>query len=248
VKVRKKLLFFVFFSLLVFPVMAVAEEAPKWFTDLRDAIYAQILSPDGVRTLYDEALRGAELSLSGQSLYIMYAQCEYLMGRSYQDNERKKEAADHYDKGIFWAEKAQEMGQSSQGWMTLALNIAQACSVKSVFWAMANGLKVEQYSKKALEMDSRNVTARYMIAARYAFAPKPFGNYPRGITMMREILDANREIMGRDEFFNVLSAIGYAYLQEKKYQEARPWLEESLTYYPTNKFVQDLLSKQDPPK
>jgi tetratricopeptide (TPR) repeat protein len=107
---------------------------------------------------------------------------------------------------------------------------------------MANGLKVERYSKNALTLNSRNVTALYMLAARYAFGPRPFGNYPKGIRMMQEILDANEPAMEKDDLFNVYSAIGYAYIQDKKQKEARPWLEKSLTYYPGNKFVRGLLN------
>jgi tetratricopeptide (TPR) repeat protein len=107
---------------------------------------------------------------------------------------------------------------------------------------MANGLKVERYSKNALALNPRNVPALYMIAARYAFAPRPFGNYPKGVQLLQEILNANEAIMEKDELFNVYSGIGYAYIQDKKSEEARPWLEKSLTCYPTNKFVRGLLN------
>jgi tetratricopeptide (TPR) repeat protein len=39
-------------------------------------------------------------------------------------------------------------------------------------------------------------------------------------------------------------AIGYAYIQQKKYADARPWLEKSLEVYPTNKFAAELLGKK----
>jgi tetratricopeptide (TPR) repeat protein len=110
---------------------------------------------------------------------------------------------------------------------------------------MANGLKVERYAKNALTIDSRNTAARYMIASRWVYAPSPFHNYPRGIQMMEDIVRQNEAVMDKDDRFNVYSAIGYAYIQQRKYREAKPWLEKSLTVYPTNKFVRDILKTAD---
>jgi tetratricopeptide (TPR) repeat protein len=42
----------------------------------------------------------------------------------------------------------------------------------------------------------------------------------------------------------VYLAIGYAYIQQKKYQEARPWLEKARAVYPSNKFVRELLEQK----
>jgi tetratricopeptide (TPR) repeat protein len=215
---------------------------PAWYVSLRDAVYEQNLAITAVEALYREALAGAEAGPAGQAKCLMLARCEYLMGRAYQDIENKKTAGAHYDQGTLWAEAAQEQGETSEGWLILAQNIAQNCSVKPVPWAMANGLKVERYSKNALALNPRNVAALYMIAARYAFAPRPFGNYPKGIQMMREILNDNEPDMEKDDLFNVYSAIGYAYIQDKKQEEARPWLEKSLVFYPANKFVRGLLN------
>jgi tetratricopeptide (TPR) repeat protein len=227
--------------LLIGGVVLRMEANPVWYVSLRDAVYDQNLTITAVEGLYRDALAGAETGLFGQAKHLMFARCEYLMGRAYQDGENKKDAGVHYDQGTVWAEAAQEQGETSEGWLILAQNIAQNCSVKPVPWAMANGLKVERYSKNALALNSCNVTALYMIAARYAFAPRPFGNYPKGIQMMRDILNAHEPNMEKDELFNVYSAIGYAYIQDKKKNEARPWLEKSLTFYPSNKFVRGLL-------
>ena len=50
--------------------------------------------------------------------------------------------------------------------------------------------------------------------------------------------------MEKDDLFNVYSAIGYAYIQQKKHDEARPWLLKSLEVYPGNKYAQSLLQKR----
>jgi tetratricopeptide (TPR) repeat protein len=214
---------------------------PDYYLLLRDAIYAQELSADNVVPLYREAVRRAGGNLTGRDLYIMLSRCEYMMGRAYQYEERKDEAAARYTEGISWAEKALEAGADAEGGRMRAENISQSCAVRSVSYAMANGLKVEQYAKKALELDTRNAAALYMIAARWIYAPSPFHNYKKGIQMMEDII-TNGD-MRRDDSFNVYSAIGYAYYQQKKFAEARPWFLKSLEVYPTNKYIQGLLEK-----
>jgi tetratricopeptide (TPR) repeat protein len=228
-------------SFLFFLPLAGVFSYPGYFLSLRDAVYAQELNADEIVPLYRDALEKARGSLAGQELHIMLSRCEYMMGRAYQYEERKTEAAARYEEGISWAEKALEAGESAEAWRMLAENISQSCAVKPVSYAMANGLKVERYAKNALELDPRNAGALYMIAARWVFAPSPFNNYKRGIQMMEDII--TQGAMEQDDRFNVYSAIGYAYFQQKKYTEAKPWFLKSLEIYPTNKFVRDLLEK-----
>jgi tetratricopeptide (TPR) repeat protein len=58
-----------------------------------------------------------------------------------------------------------------------------------------------------------------------------------------EILRGFDGRLDRDDRFNVWSSIGYAYFQQKNYSAALPWLEKSLSVYPTNKFVGNLTEK-----
>ncbi|MDR1128540.1 MAG: tetratricopeptide repeat protein [Treponema sp.] len=226
-------------SFLLLLPLAGAFSWPGYFLALRDAVYAQELSADELAPLYRDALGKARESLAGRDLCIMLSRCEYLMGRAYQYEERKGEAAARYEEGISQAEKAMEMGEGADGWQMLAENISQSCAVKPVSYALGNGLKVERYAKNALKLEPRNAAALYMVAARWVFAPSPFNNYRRGIQMMEEIVTGGD--MEQDDRFNVYSAIGYAYFQQKKYAEARPWFLKSLEVYPTNKYVRGLL-------
>jgi tetratricopeptide (TPR) repeat protein len=220
---------------------AAAETLPEWYLPLREAVYEQVLTVDGIAPLFRQAMGRAQESLSGPELYVMLSRCEYMMGRAYQNEERKQEAADRYEQGMNWAQKALDERPGAEAWQMLAENLSQSCAVRPASFAMANGLKVEKYAKNALALDSRNAAAQYMIAARWVFAPAPFHNYRRGIEMMSAILSEGD--MGRDDEFNVYSAIGYTYVQQKKYGDARPWLLKSLELYPTNKFVLGLLAK-----
>ena len=228
-------------SLLFLLPLAGAFSYPDYFLSLRDAVYAQQLNADEIAPLYRDALKKAREALAGRELYIMLSRCEYMMGRAYQYEERKAEAAARYAEGIVWAERVLEAGENAAGWQMLAENISQSCAVKPVSYALANGLKVEKYAKNALKLDSRNAAALYMVAARWVFAPSPFNNYKKGIQMMEDIITQGN--MEQDDRFNVYSAIGYAYYQQKKYTEARPWFLKSLEVYPTNKYVKGLLEK-----
>jgi tetratricopeptide (TPR) repeat protein len=219
----------------------MAEPLPGFFTALRDAVYEQNLRADEIAALYRTAKEQAETTLTGLEQFVVFSRCEYMMGRAYQYEERKDEAAARYAEGIIWAEKALDAGAGSEGWQMLAENISQSCAVRPVSYAMANGLKVEQYAKNALKLNPRNAAALYMTAARWVYAPAPFHNYKKGIQMMEEILTHGD--LQKDDLFNVYSAIGYACFQQKKYTEARPWFLKSLEVYPTNKFARGLLEK-----
>jgi tetratricopeptide (TPR) repeat protein len=214
---------------------------PSWMIPLRDAVYAQNVSLDRMLLLYNEAKAAASSRLSGQGLYLALSRCEYFLGRAYQDKGRNKEAAASYDAGIDLAKKAQTVAPTAEGYLLLSLAIGQNCMIRSTPWVMANGLKVEDNAKKTLSLDPNNVPALYQIAARYAFGPMPFGDYPRGVTMMKQILANHEKTMQKNELFDVYSAIGYAYLQDKKPGEARSWLDKAQACYPTNKFVQGLI-------
>jgi tetratricopeptide (TPR) repeat protein len=132
---------------------------------------------------------------------------------------------------------------SDEAWRMLAENLSQACTMRSVPWVMANGLRVEQYAKKALDINSGNPAAQYLIAARWVYAPPPLNNLKRGIRMREDIaVNCDRQLE-KDDRFNVYSDIGYGYLQQKKYADAKIWLQKSLDIYPSNKFVRDLLDK-----
>jgi len=228
--------------LLLFPAVSVySQSLPEWYIPLREAIYEQKLSADEIVPVYHNVTNRAKTSLLGTAQYIMLSRCEYMMGRAYQYEEKKDQAASHYGEGITWAQKALEIQDSAEAWQMLAENISQSCAVRPVSYAMANGLKVEKYSKNALAIDGRNAAAQIMIAARWIYAPSPFHNYRRGIEMMSAVPEESN--MQKDDLFNVYVGIGYAYLQQRNIVLARQWLQKSLEIYPTNKYVQSLLAK-----
>lgn len=217
---------------------------PDWYLPLRDAVYEQTLTADQITRLYEETKQRAEQTLTGTALFITLSRCEYLMGRTYHNDEQDAAAVACYERGIAWAQKSLDETPSSEGWQMLAENLSQACVVmRSTAYVMANAAKAEKYVTNALALNPGNIAAQYMDAAKYIYVPAPFTRYRRGIQQLEEIAEKNDAEMERDDRFNIYSALGYGYLKRKKYQDARRWLEKSLSVYPTNKFAQWLLNQ-----
>ena len=217
-----------------------AEVLPEWLNPLRDAFYRQTINIAEAEILYNNAISGALRDLSGISLDLALSRCEYFIGRILQDAELNDEARVHYLEGMRLAENVTKTNPGSIAWQLFADNLSQVCSLGPWTYAMANGLNVEKYAKNALDYDSRNAGAQYLLAARWVYAPAPFANLRRGIQMMEAILtEAN---VDRYDQFNVYSSIGYAYIQQRRPNDARPWLLRAQEIFPTNKHIAELLN------
>ena len=225
--------------LLAAATVAQAERQPEWMLPLREAIFEQVLSADQVRPIYLDAVERARDSLSGSERDLAISRAEHLMGRALLFEEREAEAGTHFAEGLRLAEAVVASSPSAQAWLLRGENLAHLIQTKNWTFAMANGLDVEKFAKRALDMDGRNAAARYLIAARWVFAPSPFNNFRRGIQMMEELL-AQADVL-KDDRFNATSAIGWAYLQQRNFPEAISWLERALEIYPTNRFAGDLM-------
>jgi len=219
-----------------------AQTLPGWMLPLREAVYEQELSAEQIRPLYLEAKSQAQARLSGAALDLALSRCEYFMGRAYQYYKQNNAAFARYTEGMRLAERALAAAPSSEGWVMRAENLSQACAVGSMAFTMANGLDVERFAKNALAINSRNAAAQIIVAARWVYAPAPLHNHKRGIEMMMAI--PNNSDMERDDRFNVYIAIGYAYIQQRKFDEARPWILRALEVYPTNKIAAELLNQR----
>jgi tetratricopeptide (TPR) repeat protein len=103
-KPRNRLFFVSIF--LCFGVTVYAGELSELIIPLREAVYEQILDTNEPCSFYEDAKEKLKDFLSGPALYSAFSRCEYLIGLTYQNNERKNEAARHYQKGIEWAQKS----------------------------------------------------------------------------------------------------------------------------------------------
>ena len=218
------------------------EDLPDWYTSFRDALYSQVLSSQEMMGLYTAAQEQAKKELSGPELLVMLSRCEYIMARAFLYETKKDQADPYFVRGMDYAQKSIDQKPAAEGWRMLAENISQLCTIRSTGWVLANGTKVEKYSKNALALDPGNTAAQYMIAARYVYAPAPFHSYNKGIQMMQDIIKNYDNRLQKDDRFNVYSAIGYALIQQKKNSDAKPWLQKALEVYPDNKYVGKLLA------
>ena len=219
-----------------------AESLPQWLIPLREAVYEQQLNAQEIRPLYLEAKTQTQTQLTGSALDLALSRCEYFMGRALLYEKQSSEAAVHYHEGLRLSEKALTAEPSAEAWLLRAENLSQLCSIGPWTFTVSNGLDVEKFAKNALAINSRNAAAQYIVAARWVFAPAPFHNHKKGISMMMEI--PNNGDMDKDDRFNVHLAIGYAYIQQRKFDDARPWLLRALEVYPTNKYAAELLAKR----
>jgi len=218
------------------------ENLPEWYVPLRDAVYSQNLSSREIINIYFSTRERAQKELYGVALAVMLSRCEYMMGRSLIYEENKKEARTCFERGLEYAQESLDLSPTPEGWQMLSENISYLCTVRSTAWVMANGLKVERYARSALELDSGNTAAHYLIAARWVYAPAAFRNIKKGIQMMHDILDNYDNRLHKDDRFNVISSIGYALWQQKNNNDARTWFDKALEVYPDNKYVKGLIA------
>jgi len=218
-----------------------AERLPEWMLPLREAIYEQVLTAEQTRPLYAAATAAARQHTSGASRYVALSRAEFFMGRALLFEERNQEARTHFAEGLRLAEIAVETAPSADAWLIRSQNLGHLIQAdgRNTF-AMRHGLDVGRFAERALEFDGRNAAALHILAARYVFAPGILGNINRGVDMMKAIYNGGGD-MGRDDLFNVTSAIGWGRVQQRNFSEAIPWLRKALEVYPTNQFVAELL-------
>ena len=230
-------------SLNIFAAESWHDKLPPWLLALREAVYEQKLNSDAVYSLYTAAKNRAETELSGVEKLNALSLCEYLMGRACQYFKQDNRALSCYEEGYAIAERSLKERETSDGWVLRSNNLAQIITLKNWTYAMAYGLDVGKYAENALKLNSRNATARYIIASRWIYAPAPFHDIPKGIAIMNEIISGNYEL-GKDDLFNVYTSLAYAYLRNKNKAEARIWIDKALTIYPSNKYVGQELKSQ----
>ena len=76
---------------------------------LRDAMYNNTYSAEGLLPLYDTAVASAKANFSEDTLLVALSRCEYIMGRAYSYEENKDAAGARYDAGDKYAEQALDL-------------------------------------------------------------------------------------------------------------------------------------------
>jgi tetratricopeptide (TPR) repeat protein len=230
----------VFFILLFLPVMLHAHPFTESFCAFREAVYMQNTTLLELMRLYTQAKEDIERALTGADLYTSLSRCEYLMGLSFQIEGKKNEAAAFYEQGIAWAEESLARQPTSEGYRLLGTNISLLCGIRRSY-ALSNFSGIEENANRAIDLDGQNLTAYYLIAAKYVVAPWPFGNVRKGVSLLEEITRQNIEAMEREDLFNLYLMLELACIKLKRNQDARMWHEKAASLYPTNNFISVLL-------
>jgi tetratricopeptide (TPR) repeat protein len=228
------------FFILLFPAALHAHVFPESFCLFRETVYAQNTALLEVVRLYTQAKEDIEGTLTGAKLYESLSRCEYLMGLSFQMEGKNAQAAAFYEQGIAFAEESLARQPTSEGYRLLGTNISLLCGARPSY-ALANFGRIEENANKAISLDGQNLTAYYLIAAKYVAAPWPFGNVRKGITLLEEIAAQNTASMEKEDRFNLYMMLELACLKLKRNEEARVWHEMAASLYPTNTFISALL-------
>jgi len=221
------------------------EKLPEWMLPLRDAVYGQSLTADGVRPLYLEASAAAWRHTAGADRYVALSRAEYFMGRSLFSEGRSREARAHFREGMALAKTAVEKAPGADAWVMRAKNLEWLGRTGTRAFAISASVNVERFAKNALKFDIQNAAAQYLIAAHSVFAPRPFANTRRGMEMMKAIPENSS--MEKSDVFNVAVAIGWAYIRQGRHGEAGPWILKALEVFPTNGSAAGLLEASENP-
>jgi tetratricopeptide (TPR) repeat protein len=224
------------YILLFLPLTVYAQVFPHSFIVFRDTVYLQNKSLLDTMRLYTAAKRDIENSLTGADLYLALSRCEYLMGLSFRVEGRNSEAAAYFEQGIAWAEESLELCPTSEGYRLLGTNISFLCEVRRTY-GLRNFGKIEENANRALDLDSNNLAARYLIAAQYVASPWPLGNLRKGLALLEEIIRQNYLSMDKEDLFNLYLMLEAVNRKLRNYEEAQIWHERGAAIYPTNNFI-----------
>lgn len=218
---------------------------PREYYALRDCMYDFAKPVEEMEADFNSYVEKARSEFSGCALDFVLARYEYIMGRAYYYAKDEANASLHYDRGMDFAGKAVEADRCADSLLIYAENISANCTVKSTGWVIKWGAKIAGLDRKILKMEPSSAAALYMLNAQDVYAPKPFCDWSQGVKNMSAMLDDESLVMGRDDEFNVKSAIGYALMMKKDAEGARFWFGKSLKIYPGNKYVKGLLASLD---
>lgn len=229
----------------LFPAIAV-ETSPSFLSEyeaLRDATYNQNGDLNGTPRLYELAIEAAEdSSLPDKDRLYWLSRIEYMMGRAYQNVERKKQADRHFERGYEYIEASESYGEYSESWRMKSEIISQRCLVRGVGYILGNGLNVNKYAEKALELNPDNGKAIIIIASSKVYPPPIYGGNPKkGILLMEEA--SEKPDIEKDDLFNIYSGYGVGYAKLEDFEKARFWFESALMLYPDNAYVNEEYEK-----
>ncbi len=208
---------------------------------LHDAFYNDLMTTSAqYEQLFQDALKEAEQTPAGITKKVNLAWCYYLMSRICGNAGDKKRAEKLCDTAFEYADEARNENENAETILIYTNAIAQNCTVKSFWYMMTQGIRVNGLAKDVLKHNPRCASAMYLRDAQTIYAPSPFYNYKDGIKCMKAILtDPNAEYEPFD-LFDVNISLAYALINLKQKAAAAPYLEAAEKIYPANKTLKEL--------
>jgi len=208
---------------------------------LHDAFYNDLATtPEQYEQLFQDALKEAEKTPAGITKNVNLAWCYYLMSRICGNAGDSKRAEKLCDTAFDYADEARDKVENAETVLIYTNAIAQNCTVKSFWYVMSQGIRVNGLAKDVLKYNPRCASAMYLRDAQTIYAPAPFYNYKDGIKCMKAILaDTNAEFEPFD-LFDVNISLAYALINSKQKADAAPYLEAAEKIYPYNKTLKEL--------
>ncbi|HEY9053765.1 MAG TPA: hypothetical protein VIO60_02990, partial [Rectinemataceae bacterium] len=234
--------------------------------ELRDSVY-QNLPISSVSALASQARalllgpEGAPLSPAAPSLAS--SRIDYLEGRAFNESGDKKAAIALFESSLqkarFAQARAQTQTERNAALLAQAQALSQLCSLKDVFFLVANGPKVLQLAQNILDTEhsasgagskpgtAANTTsasspsafgAGLIFAQSKAFAPSIFGGDPaKALAMLDELSVAYGENLDKDELFDLNVCRGEALDKLGRTADAAAAFRSALDLYPGNLYA-----------
>ena len=234
--------FFATIILLLFSLsIGLSATEPPARKALHDAFYNDTITTSGqYEKLFQDALQEAEKTPAGITKNVNLAWCYYLMSRICGNAGDTKRAEKLGDTAFEYADEARNKSENAETILIYTNAIAQNCTVKSFWYMMSQGIRVNGLAKDVLKYNPRCASAMYLRDAQNIYAPAPFYNYKEGIKCMKAILaDTNAEFEPFD-LFDVNISLAYALINSKQKADAAPYLEAAEKIYPYNKTLKEL--------
>ena len=217
-----------------------AQEFKKTYTELENAVYAELDTTEVILSLYEAACNTARQSSDEAVCLAQLSQCEELLGRWYLVQEDNDHAAECFDRGIEYAQQSIKISPTADAHAALASNTSQNMRTKSVGYMIKNGLKMQSLIDDALQIDPYNAAATYLRASTYVYAPKAFTNAKKGREIALQMLSDTNYNLSKAQTFNVYTALAQAEILDKNYTQARLYLQQGADLFPSNSSLKEL--------
>lgn len=163
-------------------------------------------------------------------------------GQAYFELEDKKKSITELETAINFANNALSNGEDSKQFRILAEAGSLIMLQKGLSYIIKNSGKVNSYAQKAVELNSDNTKAKFIIAQGLINAPKLFGgDFDKGLKDLIEIL--NTPTISEEEKFYINITLSEIYKSNKDKDKAITYCKDALSLYPNNEKANNILKE-----